>query len=151
MIRLYTLYVCNRQIATCLNVYESILTHIGLLSAPGDITINQDSCSSLEIFWKEPFSLPEVPITGNIINLTQFSSSDGNELFSAVFYDVNTTHVIAVPDHVGCQLQEVCSKFFLSIAAMNGAGTGEYKAVTFSSVSGLLLIEMEGMLHAHEI
>lgn len=94
----------------------------------------------MTVFWIAPFSLPEVPISGYTVNLTQHDS-DGNKLFGAVVYEANTSQVIPIPGDLGCS--DACSELRLSVAALNGAGIGECGVITFSSISGILVHSMQ--------
>ena len=96
-----------------------ILRIQGRLEAPNNLTAVQsnDSCC-YQLNWSPPFTLPDVPILGYNINIT---NNNGNVLQTNVS---NTTQWEYCPEEFG--------DHDISVAAVNGVGEGSITTETFN-------------------
>lgn len=106
--------VCNLPLFLLLLLFTT-----GLLSAVSDINTEQINSSSIVLSFKAPPTLLGVPINHYAITISSTDLQMNHSLIT------NSTRVVL-------HLQDVCSKYWISISSWNDVGEGE--TTTFSTV-----------------
>lgn len=97
-------------------IYLCIKIVVGILSEI-DVNVSRMDFCTIQFSWVPPFTLPDVPILGYNVNITNLGKDITNHTF------INNT---AVNITLGYD-------YYVSIAAVNGAGEGNKTNLTINS------------------
>ena len=102
-----------------INILYQCNTLIGKLSSVGDISYYFIDCSSLNISWNPPFTLPRTHIIGYNISVTT------SIMFNISQFITDTYYVLTATNNT-----DPCDEISITVSGYNGAGNGKITIIS---------------------